>query len=110
MVCDRVWDTSGESTDVPCADCALVVSVSATARDDVGTGTDCPAAAYVNDYAWRPTSEDASLPLGLLARQDEGWVWIGEASWTDGLLVGEGTFEDGERLTAFTVVGVVSSP
>lgn len=109
-VCERVWDTVGEGADLPCADCALVVSIRATMRGDVGEGEDCPSSSYENDYAWRAGSTDASLPLGLLAHQPGGWVWIGEASMDDGLFVGHGSFTDGERVTAFSVVGAVSTP
>jgi len=109
-VCDRVWDTVGEASDISCTDCALAVSVHATVRTDVGSGEGCPPGAYDNDYAWRPSSTDAALPLGLLAHQPTGWVWIGEAALEGDLFVGSGSFVDGDQVTAFTVVGRVSTP
>jgi hypothetical protein len=109
-VCDRVWDTTGEGSDIPCVDCALAVSVRATVRGDVGGGQDCPSESYENDYAWRPSSTDESLPIGLLAHQPGGWVWIGEAALDGDLLVGNGSFTDGDRVTLFTVVGSLSAP
>lgn len=108
VVCDRVWDTRGAAATLACVDCALVVELTATLREDVGGGEACPGAAYDIAYAWRPSSGDPELPLGLLAHQPGGWVWIGDATWDGQRLVGEGRFVDGERVTDFAVVGRVS--
>lgn len=109
-VCDRVWDTVGVGSDLPCVDCALVVEIEATLRADAGAGGACPSETYWNTYAWRPATADASLPTGLLAHQPGGWVWIGEASMADGPLVGRGSFTSGERSTHFVIVGEVLRP
>jgi hypothetical protein len=108
VVCDRIWDTWGAASSLACVDCALVVELAAALREDVGAGEGCPGATYDIAYAWRPASGDAELPLGLLARQPGGWVWIGDAAWDGERLIGEGRFVDGERVTEFAVVGRVS--
>lgn len=104
-VCDAVWDTVGEAAELPCEGCAFAVTLSATRRLDVGSGDGCPAATYDNAYAWRPVSNDEAQPAGLLAHQPGGWVWIGQGAWQDEVFVGQGSFTDGARQTAFTIVG-----
>ncbi|MEC7948747.1 MAG: hypothetical protein VX265_14365 [Myxococcota bacterium] len=107
-LCDRVWNTVGIEAPVSCVDCELAVEVHATIRDDVGHGDGCGDAVYANTYGWRRATNDRNLPTGLLALQPGGWVWIGDATWNDGLLVGSGSFLGEDRTTQFSIVGDLS--
>lgn len=107
-LCDRVWNTVGVAATESCVDCEISVQIHATIRDDVGYGDGCGDAVYSNTYGWRHAS-DEGLPTGLLALQPGGWVWIGDATWNAGLLIGSGSFPGQDRTTRFSVVGAVSS-
>ena len=105
VLCDRVWDTDGVTSDLECEDCEVVVEVLAMMRDDVGAGEDCLPTSYGIAYGYRAFTTSDSLPLGLLAMQPEGWVWVGDATWDGERLVGGGRFRTDGRETVFSVVG-----
>lgn len=105
VLCDRVWDTEGATAGVSCEDCAFVVELRATMRDDVGTGEDCPPSSYEITYGYRGSTTSDGLPIGLLVLQPAGWVWVGDATWDGERLVGGGRLVDEARETNFSVVG-----